>query len=201
MSKERWEKKVVQILSKICLGPGLGVRPIAARRFRCSRFETVSAPPHHQGQPQGPAVLPGERERGQSLTAALQRLPQVAFTFKWAVSPTGVTTSSDSCCWFWYCHCYMTRRPSMEDDVSGTLKELSAFPASRSTDLLYFQHRDGASHGQISSASTACLSPDCSVGTHFTRTLPPTAQKQNIFRWTVHFWRENLVIVIAVMQV
>lgn len=51
--------------------PGLRVVSLPVWRLQRTRLQTVYAPAHHQSQPQGPAFLPGERERDQSLTAAL----------------------------------------------------------------------------------------------------------------------------------
>lgn len=40
--------------------PGLGVRRLPARRLKWRRLQAVYATAHHQSQPQGPALLPGE---------------------------------------------------------------------------------------------------------------------------------------------
>lgn len=62
--------------------PGLGAVSLPARRLQWIGLQTVYAPAHHQSQPQGPALLPGERQGDQPLTAALQRLPQIAAALK-----------------------------------------------------------------------------------------------------------------------
>lgn len=67
--------------------PGVGGRPLPAWELWRSGLQTVYETTHHQSQPQGPALLPGERARDQSLTAALQRLPQIAARVKMAALP------------------------------------------------------------------------------------------------------------------
>ena len=58
--------------------PGFGVRVGSVRGVGGRWLQAVHPPADHPGQPQGPAVLPGEWARDQPLTPPLQGLSQIA---------------------------------------------------------------------------------------------------------------------------